>query len=69
LDPGRKTIKELAAQIMSGHLAPAEGARQIAAQAASLDDPAGFEVFADLADKGSEEAILEEVQFLLADTA
>ena len=69
MDATRKAIRELAAAVVSGHLPPAEGARQIAAQAATLDDSSGFEVFADLARAGTDEAILEEVSLLLADTA
>jgi len=69
MDANRKAIREVAAQIVSGHLPPSEGARQIAAQAATLDDPSGFEVFGDLARTGSDDEILEEVALLLADTA
>jgi hypothetical protein len=69
MDATRKAIRELAAQVVSGHLPPGEGARRIAAQAAALEDPAGFEVFEDLARGGSDERILEEVSLLLADTA
>lgn len=69
MDATRKAIRELAAQVVSGHLPPGEGARRIAAQAATLDDASGFEVFADLARTGADDEILEQASFLLADTA
>ena len=69
MDAIRKAIRELAAQVVSGHLPPSEGARQIAAQAATLDDPSGFEIFTDLARTGADDEILEQASFLLADTA
>jgi hypothetical protein len=69
MDPTREAIRELAAQVVSGQLTPVEGAQQIAAQAARLSDPGELGVFAELARTGAEKAILEEVSFLLADTA
>lgn len=70
MDPAtREAIREIAAQIVSGQLAPVEGARQIAAQAAELDDAADLTVFAELARNGDEMAILEQAPLLLADTA
>ena len=69
MDEVHKAIRELAAQVMSGQLEPVEGARRIAARAASLADPGGLDVFAELAENGAEEPILEEVSLLLADTA
>ena len=36
MDPARETIREIAAKVVSGQLAPVEGAQQIAAQAAAL---------------------------------
>jgi anthranilate phosphoribosyltransferase len=69
MDPTREAIRELAAQVVSGQLAPVEGARQIAAQAARLDEPGELAAFADLARTGAEDRILEEASLLLADTA
>ena len=69
MDANRRAIRELAAQIVSGHLPPGEGAQKVADQAANLDDPSGFEVFAELARTGAENEILEQASFLLADTA
>jgi hypothetical protein len=69
MEPTREAIRELAAQVVSGQLAPVEGAQQIAAQAAQLSEPGELEVFAELARAGAEEAILEEASLLLADTA
>jgi hypothetical protein len=69
MDPTREAIRELAAQVVSGQLTPVEGAQQIAAQAAQLSDPGELGVFAELARTGAENAILEEVSLLLADTA
>ena len=69
MDPTREAIRELAAQVVSGQLAPVEGAEQIAAQAAQLDDPGELASFAELARTGAENEILEEVSLLLADTA
>lgn len=70
MDPTtRDTIREIAAQIVSGQLTPVEGARQIADQAAQLTEPGELAVFADLARTGAETAILEEASLLLADTA
>ena len=69
MDPTREAIRELAAQVVSGQLAPVEGAQQIAAQAAQLNDPGELAVFADLARTGAESEILEGASLLLADTA
>lgn len=69
VDPTRQAIRELAVQLMTGQLAPAEGARQIAAEAARLDDPGELTAFADLARDGNDEAILEQASLILADTA
>ena len=69
MDPTREAIRELAAQVVSGQLAPVEGAEQIAAQVDQLDDPGELATFADLARTGAEEKILEEASLLLADTA
>ena len=69
MDETREAIRELAAQVVSGQLAPVEGAEQIAAQAAQLSEPGELAVFAELARTGAEEAILEEASLLLADTA
>ena len=68
-EPARQAIRALAAQIMTGQLAPRDGARRIAAEAAHLDQPGELSVFGDLARNGSEEAILHEASLLLADTA
>jgi anthranilate phosphoribosyltransferase len=68
-DPTREAIRAIAAQVVSGQLPPVEGAEQIAAQAARLDDPGELAVFADLARTRAETEILEEVSLLLADTA
>ena len=69
MDPTREAIRELAAKVMSGQLAPVEGAQRIAAQAAQLSDPGELVVFAELARTGAENQILEEASLLLADTA
>lgn len=69
MDETREAIRELAAQVISGQLAPVEGAEQIAAQAAHLSNPRELAVFADLARTGAENEILEEASLLLADTA
>jgi len=69
MDPTREAIRDLAAQVVSGQLAPVEGAQQIAAQAAQLNDPGELAVFADLARTGAESEILEGASLLLADTA
>jgi hypothetical protein len=69
MDPNREAIRELAAQVVSGQLAPVEGAQQIAAQAAQLNEPGELAVFAELAQNGAEDQILEEASLLLADTA
>ncbi|HKY75537.1 MAG TPA: hypothetical protein VJS45_05325 [Acidimicrobiia bacterium] len=69
MDPTREAIRQLAAQMISGQLAPVEGARQIAAQAANLSNPGELAVFAELARTGAENQILEEASLLLADTA
>jgi hypothetical protein len=69
VDGAREAIRDLAAQVMTGQLAPAEGARRIAAEADRLDDPGELTAFADLARSGSDDAILEEVSMILADTA
>lgn len=69
MDDTREAIRELAAQVMSGRLAPVEGAERIAAQAANLSNPGELAVFADLARTGAENEILEEASLLLADTA
>jgi anthranilate phosphoribosyltransferase len=68
-DPTREAIRAIAAQVVSGQLPTVEGAEQIAAQAARLDDPGELAVFADLARTRAETEILEEVSLLLADTA
>lgn len=64
-----KTIREIAAQIITGHLAPLDGAQLIAAEAARLEDPGNLECFAAFATDGNEEAVLEQASLLLADTA
>ena len=69
VDPTRETIRELAAQVMTGRLPTVEGARRIAAEAAQLDDPGELSAFEDLARSGSDEAILEQASLILADTA
>jgi hypothetical protein len=69
MDAIRQAVQELAAQVMTGQIAPAEGARQIAAEAERLDDPGELACFADLARAGNDEAILEQASLLLADTA
>lgn len=69
MDPTREAIRELAAQVVSGQLAPVEGAQQIAVQAAQLNEPGELAVFAELARTGAENEILEEASLLLADTA
>ena len=69
MDPTREAIRELAAQVVSGQLAPVEGAEQIAAQAARLDEPGELAAFGELARTGAEDKILEEASLLLADTA
>jgi hypothetical protein len=69
VDVARRAIQEVAAQVMTGRIAPVEGARQIAAQADRLDDPGELACFADLARRGDDEAILEQASLLLADTA
>jgi hypothetical protein len=69
VDPAREAIRDLAAQVMTGQLAPAEGARRIAAEADRLDDPGELTGFADLARNGSDDAILERASLILADTA
>lgn len=69
VDDTRQTVQELAAQVMTGQLAPVEGARQIAAEAARLDEPGELACFADLARTGDDEAILEQMSLLVADTA
>jgi hypothetical protein len=69
MDAIRQAVQELAAQVMTGQIAPAEGARQIAAEAGRLDDPGELACFADLARAGNDEAILEQASLLLADTA
>jgi hypothetical protein len=69
MEPARETIRELAAQVISGQLAPVEGAQQIAAQAAHLSNPGELAVFAELARTGAENEILKEASLLLADTA
>ena len=69
MDDTREAIRELAAQMISGQLAPVEGAEQIAAQAAQLSNPGELAVFAELARTGAENEILEEAQLLVADTA
>jgi hypothetical protein len=69
MEPAREIIRELAAQVISGQLAPVEGAQQIATQAAHLSNPGELAVFAELARTGAESEILEEASLLLADTA
>ena len=69
MDPTREAIRELAAQMISGQLAPVEGAQQIAARAANLSNPGDLAVFAELVRTGAENEILEEASLLLADTA
>jgi anthranilate phosphoribosyltransferase len=69
MDPTREAIREIAARIVSGQLAPIEGAEQIAAHAAQLPEPGELAVFAELARTGAETAILEQAPLLLADTA
>jgi hypothetical protein len=69
MDETREAIRELAAQVISGQLAPVEGAQQIAARAAHLSDPGELAVFGELARTGAENEILEEASLLLADTA
>ena len=69
MDAARETIRDLAAQVMTGQLAPAEGARRIAVEADRLDDPGELTAFADLARSGSDDAILERASLILADTA
>ena len=65
----REAIRAIAAQIISNHVPPLDGARLIAGEAAKLDDPAGLAEFAELARVGDENAILEQAGLLLADTA
>ena len=55
--------------MMTGQLEPVEGARRIAEEAAHLDEPGELAAFGDLARAGDDEAILEQTQLLLADTA
>ena len=69
MDPTREAIRELAAQVISGQLAPVEGAQQIAEQASQLSNPGELSVFAELARTGAENEILAEASLLLADTA
>ena len=69
VEPIRQVIRELAGQVLTGQLAPVEGARRIAAEAGRLDDPGDLADFADLARHGAEEAILEQASLLVADTA
>ena len=69
MDPTREAIREIAARVVTGQLTPVEGAQQIAAQAAQLNDPGELAIFAELARTGAENAILEETSLLLADTA
>lgn len=69
MDAAREAIRDLAAQVVTGQLPPAEGARRIAAEADRLDDPGELTAFADLARTGSDDAILEQASLLLADTA
>lgn len=69
MEKARKAIREIAAQIVSGQLAPVEGAEQIAAQAAELTDPGGLAAFAEMARTNAETEILEQASLLLADTA
>ena len=69
MDPSRAAIREIAVQVVSGHLSPVEGAERIAAEAAHLDDPGELAGFAELARAGDDDAILEQVGLLLADTA
>jgi hypothetical protein len=69
VDAARQAVQELAAQVMTGQMAPAEGARRIAAEAARLDEPGELACFGELARAGDDEAILEQVSLLLADTA
>lgn len=69
MDEAREVIREIAAQIVTGQIAPVEGARQIADEAGRLDSPAYFTTFGELARDGAEEAIVEQASLLLADTA
>lgn len=69
MEPTRHAIRELATQVMTGQLEPVEGARRIAEEAARLDDPGDLTAFGELARAGDDEAILEQTQLLLADTA
>ncbi len=69
VDAARQAVQELAAQVMTGQMPPAEGARRIAAEADRLDDPGEQACFADLALGGDDHAILEQTSLLLADTA
>jgi len=69
MEKAREAIREIAAQIVSGQLAPVEGAEQIAAQAAELTEPGEIAGFAELARTNAETEILEQASLLLADTA
>lgn len=69
VDAARRAIQEVAAEVMTGRLAPVEGARRIAAEADRLDDPGELACFADLARRGDDDAILEQASLLLGDTA
>lgn len=69
MDAIREAIRDIAARIVAGHLAPVEGAQQIAERAAQLSDPGELGVFAELARTGDEAVILERAPLLLADTA
>jgi hypothetical protein len=65
----REAIQVIAAQIISNQVAPLDGARLIAGEAAKMDDPGELAEFAELARAGDEDAILEQAGMLLADTA
>jgi anthranilate phosphoribosyltransferase len=69
MDPIREAVRDIATRIVSGHLAPVDGAGQIAAYVSRLEDPGELAVFADLARTSNETGILEEASLLLADTA
>lgn len=69
MDAVREAIQRIAAEIMAGQIPPVEGARLIDTKAGFLDNPGDLATFADLAQNGDEEAILEQVSLLLADTA
>lgn len=69
MDAIREAIRDIAARIVAGQLAPVEGAQQIAERAAQLSDPGELGVFAELARTGDEAVILERAPLLVADTA